>query len=192
MTNEHFRVALLRPQPSFNPILLPPGPTDGNHAMPSSITPALNTFSHHNNCSTMVETNCSTIFLLQSCRKNPAKNAPFSLFFPPHPVHCSVSALAARQTWTRQHLQVECQISFLFSFGLIGFMPLQLSEFIDLSLQFIILESYNYNFTALRNIPLLALSVCFIKLWTKIPLAFFFLSSPLSFLSLREQTHREH
>jgi len=44
---------LLRPQPSFNPILLPPGPTDGNHAMPSSITPALNTFSHHNNCSTI-------------------------------------------------------------------------------------------------------------------------------------------
>ena len=115
MTKEHFRVALLRPQPSFNPILLPPGPTDGNHAMPCSITPALNTFSHHNNCSTMVETNCSTIFLLQSCRKNPAKNAPFSLFFSPHPAHCSVSALAARQTWTRQHLQVECQISFLFS-----------------------------------------------------------------------------
>ena len=48
---------------------------------------------------------------------------------------------------------------------LIGSMPLQLSKFTYLPLKFIILEPCHYNFTALQNIPLLTLSMCF---WTKI------------------------
>jgi len=38
--------------------------------------------------------------------------------------------------------------------GLIGFMPLQLSEFTNLPLQFVILKSCQYNFTTLQSMPL--------------------------------------
>ena len=47
--------------------------------------------------------------------------------------------------------------------GLIGSMLLQLSEFTDVPLQFVILESCHYNFTILPNTPLLTPSLCFWK-----------------------------
>ena len=46
-------------------------------------------------------------------------------------------------------------------------MPLQLSEFTDLPLLFIILESCHYNFTNLRTIPLHTISLCFLNFMDK-------------------------
>ena len=63
-------------------------------------------------------------------------------------------------------------------------MPLQLSEFTDLPLLFIILEPCHYNFKILRNMPLHTPSTCFSKFMDQNTPAFFFLSSPPSFLSL--------
>ena len=51
----------------------------------------------------------------------------------------------------------------LLKIGLIGSMPLQLSEFTDLPLLFIILEPCHYNFKILRNMPLHTPSTCFSK-----------------------------
>ena len=42
-------------------------------------------------------------------------------------------------------------------------MPLQLSKFTDLSLLFIILEPYHYNFKTIQNMPLHTPSTCFSK-----------------------------
>ena len=71
--------------------------------------------------------------------------------------------------------------------GLIRSIPLQLFEFTDLLLQFVIFKSYHYNFTTLRNITLLiTLSTCFLKLMDQNTPAFLSLSSPLS--SLHGQT----
>ena len=63
-------------------------------------------------------------------------------------------------------------------------MPLQLSEFTDPPLLFIILEPCHYNFKILRNMPLHTPSSCFSKFMDQNITAFFFLSSPPSFLSL--------
>lgn len=61
-------------------------------------------------------------------------------------------------------LRVGSRLSFPFRAleeGLIGGMPLQLFEFTDLPLQFIVSELCHYNFTTLSNTPLLILSLCF-------------------------------
>ena len=60
-----------------------------------------------------------------------------------------------------------------FSFGLIRCMPLQLSKFTDLSLQFVILKLCHYNFATLRNTPLLTPSICFWKILDQNILIFF-------------------
>jgi hypothetical protein len=96
MTKEHFRVAWLHHQPSFNPIL-PPGPMDRAAMVrdASSISLALNTFSHNNNLIAR-QSYCCKLYRVTPLRatieatqaKNMSKMLVTAAPFSPSPCRC--------------------------------------------------------------------------------------------------------